>query len=192
MSENEYVLSLMAIVSGLAITHMIASLYALLSHRSIVRFDWLAMTAATLVAYTVVYGWWVTWAVFNGRTGHLMFWEFLLPLINLAILVLAAYAALPEKMPEAGIDLRERYSLNGVWIWRALLAVTLIAIGSLALKNVTGEAYGAGAAPWGFAGLMFQAASYGVLSLTRSRRVHVALVPLLLFLLVAATFLQPV
>ena len=39
MTENDYVLSLMAIVSGLAITHMIGSLYGLLAQRIRVRFE---------------------------------------------------------------------------------------------------------------------------------------------------------
>jgi hypothetical protein len=192
MTENEYVLNLMAIVSGLAITHMIASLYTLLSHRSIVRFDWLAMTAAAVIAYSVVYGWWVTWAAFHDRTGPLMFWRFLLPIVNVALLVLAARAALPNEVPETGIDLRERYDLHGVWIWRALLAAIGIAIASLAIARVIGETYGSGVAPWGFSGLFLEAAILGVLSWTRSRRVHVALVPLIFLLLVAATLVQPV
>ena len=192
MTENDYILSLMAIVSGLAITHMIASLYGLLAQRTVVRFDWLALMAAALTGYIILYGWWVTWAGFHSRTGPLPFWRFLMPMMSVTALVMAARAALPDRVPEEGIDLRTRYDENGVWIWRALLVSACITSAGLALRRFGGEHYDASAAPWGFTGLITTGGLFAVLSFTKDRRVHMVLVPALIILFIAATWRQPV
>ena len=192
MTQNDYVLSLLAIVSGLAVTHMIASLYNLLAERDKDRWDWLALTAAGIVGYTILYGWWVSWAAFHARTGPLPFWRFLMPVLSVTALVLAARAALPGRVPERGLELAERYAANGAWIWRALLASTLLITAGLVIRRMTGEPFEASAAPWGLAGLIVMAALLVCLSLVRSRRVHAALVPLLALLLVISTVRQTV
>jgi hypothetical protein len=192
MTESDYVLSLMAIVSGLAITHMIASFYGLLAERNKVEFDWLAVTAAGAVAYYVLYGWWVTWSGFHLHTGPLPFWRFLMPMASVTGLVLAARAALPDRVPETGLNLRDRYDVNGVWIWRALLATVCISTSGTLLRLYIGERFGSGAAPWGLLGLCLTIVMLAALALTKSRRLHAVLVPAHLALLVAATLTQPV
>ena len=192
MTESDYVLSLMAIVSGLAITHMIASLYGLFAASSRVKFDWLSLTAAGVVAYYILYGWWVTWASFHLHTGELPFWRFLLPMVSVTMLVLSARAALPDQVPELGLDLRERYDAYGVWIWRALFATACITTFGVVLRLSIGERFGSSAAPAGLAGLFLTIAMLGGLGLTKSRRIHSVLVPAHLIILVAATMRQPV
>lgn len=192
MTENDYVLSLMAIVSGLAITQMIASLYGLLAERGRVKLDWLSLTAAGTVAYYILYGWWVTWASFHERIGPLPFWRFLLPMVSVTAMVLAARAALPDRVPETGLDLRERYKVHGVWIWRALLATSCLAAFGVILRLSIGERFGSSAAPVGVPGLLINIALLATLATTRSRRVHAVLVPVLLLALAAATLRQPV
>ena len=192
MTESDYVLGLMAIVSGLAITHMIASLFGLLAEWSRVKFDWLSLTAAGTVAYYVLYGWWVTWSGFHLHTGPLPFWRFLMPMVSVTCLVLAARAALPDLVPGAGLDLRDRYDQVGVWIWRALLATVSISTLGVALRLYIGERFEAGAAPQGLLGLLVTILMLAALSVFRSRRIHAVLVPTHLVALVAATIRQPV
>ena len=182
----------MAIVSGLAITHMIASLYGLLAHRERVRSDWLALTAAGVVAYVILYGWWVTWAGFHLRMGPLPFWRFLMPLLSVTTLALAARAALPDHVPPGGLNMRLRYDTHGVWIWRALLVSSSINTLGILIRQVTGETFGRSAAPWGVAGLALSVVLFLILGCLRSRRVHAVLAPMLLILLIAATVTQPV
>ncbi|MBA2921010.1 hypothetical protein GON01_16445 [Sphingomonas sp. MAH-20] len=192
MTENDYVLSLLAIVSGLAITHMIASLYELLSNRREVRLSWLALLAAGYTAYLVLYGWWVTWAGFHARSGTLPFWRFLMPMLSVTCLALAARASLPSFVPEGGLDLAERYSRHGVWIWRALLASAGISMLGVLVRKLSGEAMSDNATPWGLAGLALMLSMLAVLSLTRVRVIHAVLVPMSFGLLVAATLAHPV
>lgn len=192
MSENDYVLSLLAIVSGLAITHMIASLYQLLSNRQRVRLSWLALLAAGYAAYLVLYGWWVTWAGFHSRSGALPFWRFLMPMLSVTCLALAARAALPSSVPEGGLDLAERYNRHGVWIWRALLTSAGISLLGIMIRRLTGEAMSDSATPWGLGGLTLMLFMLAVLSVTRLRMIHAVLVPISFGLLVAATVTHPV
>ena len=53
---------------------------------------------------------------------------------------MAARAALPDHVPEEGVDLRARYDENGIWIWRALLVSACITSAGLALLRRRGKA----------------------------------------------------
>lgn len=182
----------MAIVSGLAITYMIGSLYELLSEYDKVSFDWLALMAAGVVGYTILYGWWVTWAAFHLRTGPLPFWRFLMPMLSVTALALAARAALPNNVVSDKLDLAKRYDNHSVWIWRSMLASACILMAGALVRRISGEVMGTAATPWGLAGLGITLAWFATLRLTRSRRVHAVLVPAYLLLLVTSTFAQPV
>lgn len=58
MDVKEYLLSLMAIVTGLAIADMIVSLHGLLRRFRKVHWDWLPVVAALFVFVLIVSSWW--------------------------------------------------------------------------------------------------------------------------------------
>ena len=49
MTQDEYILGLLAIISGLAVSHMIGALHGILFNRHMVRWDWLMPITAALV-----------------------------------------------------------------------------------------------------------------------------------------------
>lgn len=116
MAANEYILGLMAIVSGLALTEWIGSLYRLLAARKAVRWDWLASVAAVFVAFLILRSWWISWRAFapdaNLTLGR-MTWN----LAELVFVFLSARASLPESVPDDGVDLRAHYASHSWLIW---------------------------------------------------------------------------
>jgi hypothetical protein len=60
MSGTDYILGLLAIVTGLAISDMVVSLHGLLINRRHVKWDWLALVAAAFVLVLIVNSWRIT------------------------------------------------------------------------------------------------------------------------------------
>ncbi len=116
MSANEYILGLMAIVSGLAISEWIGSLYRLLAARRAVKWDWLAGIAAAFSVYLIVHSWWISWRSFGPET-NLTLGRMIWNLTEVVLFFLAARATLPESVPEEGVDLRHHYAKNSWLIW---------------------------------------------------------------------------
>ena len=80
MTASEYVLGLMLIISGLAISDMIANLHGVLLHRRSVKWDWLALTAAGYVLLVIINSWGISFRAFNRGDDELQLWSFLLVL----------------------------------------------------------------------------------------------------------------
>ena len=180
MSANEYILGLMAIVSGLAITEWIGSLYRLLAARRAVKWDWLAAMAATFAAYMIVRSWWISWRSFGPQTD-LTLGKMIWNLTQIVLLFLAARAALPESVPEVGVDMRRHYERNSWLIWGPMSLTGLMLLGSNLLYD------------WRrvlipFAVAMEIAVVIGlVLTFVQRRLVHAILAPLMAVGYVAAT-----
>lgn len=191
MTPDDYVLSLLAIVSGLALTHMIGSFSHLLASRERVRFDWLALTAAALMFYMICYSWWISWTGFHGHQ-HLAFWRLLMPIISAVAMFLAARGVLPEQVPAEGLDLREHYALVGRWVWRGVALGLLIANGGIAVRRLLNEGDMSNIEPWGLAGNALFLGLIVTLAVVHARRAHAVIVPVALALLVAATITRPI
>ncbi len=134
MTANEYILGLMAIVSGLAITEWIGSFYRLLAARRAVKWDWLAGVAAAFSVYMIVRSWWISWRSF-GPEADLTLGKMIWNLTEIVLLFLAARAALPEAVPEEGVDLRRHYDRNGWLIWGPITLSALMFAGSNVLYD---------------------------------------------------------
>ena len=93
MEAREYILGLMAIISGLAISDMVQSLHGLLERARRVRWAWAPLATAAFVLVTIVYSWWAAW---EADLVPISLWAFLLLLGQQIALVLAAKAALPD------------------------------------------------------------------------------------------------
>lgn len=119
MTAKDYVLGLLAIVSGLAITEWIGSLYRLLAARRAVKWDWLATLAALFTVYLILRSWWISWRSFGPQTD-LPLGTMVLDLTEIALLFLSARASLPESVPPEGVDLRQHYERHSWLIWGGL------------------------------------------------------------------------
>jgi hypothetical protein len=134
MSGTDYILGLMTIVTGLAVTDMIASLHGLLMNRRLVTWDWLALLAAAFVFLLIVNTWRMTYVAFEGSVKGPPIWLFLLILAPTISLYLAARAALPDKV-EVGerFDLGEYYDFVDRYLWSAIAVLygTVVLLGGL-------------------------------------------------------------
>lgn len=177
MSGGEYLLGLILIITGLAISDMVVSLHGLLIRQKEVRWDWIALLAAAYIFLMIVNSWGLSFQTFNRSDENPYLWEFLELLGQIIALYLAARAALPDAVPEGGVDLAEYYASISRYFWTAIAA-------TLALYLV-GGAYLEGALlpflsdRWGAAA---QFALMIPLIVSRNRRLHCAIVPVILAL----------
>lgn len=119
MTASEYVLGLMLIISGLAISDMIASLHGLLLDRRRVRWDWVALGSAVYILLVVINSWGVSFRAFNRGDEHLQLWSFLLVLLQIIPLYLAARASLPDQVSEE-TDLARHYGAVSRYFWTSI------------------------------------------------------------------------
>lgn len=124
MSGTDYILGLLTIVTGLAVSDMVVSLHGLLINRRLVKWDWLALLAAAFVFLLIISSWRMTYVAFEGSVKGPHIWIFLLILTPMIALYLAARAALPDKV-ELGepFDLAEYYNFVDRYLWSALAVV---------------------------------------------------------------------
>ena len=132
MSVSEYVMAFVTVVLGLAITDLLISLHKLLRASRRVTWDWLTPLFALLMLFAAVIFWWLCYEWFSG-VHSLSIIEFLPKLAFLAVNVLMIVSALPDEVPEQGLDLRNFYFESRVHIWSLVtigfvlsLAVNLI------------------------------------------------------------------
>jgi hypothetical protein len=112
MGTFEYITALVAVVIGLAIADLAASLHRLLRHRRVVRWDWVAPLAALLVLVDLFNLWW-RWRGFTGTTmGDVA------PYFGALILIyLAASVTLPDEVPADGLDLGRYFDEIRSYFW---------------------------------------------------------------------------
>ncbi|HWJ59957.1 MAG TPA: hypothetical protein VNR68_10030 [Sphingomicrobium sp.] len=174
MSGGEYLLGLILIITGLAISDMVVSLHGVLIHRKAVKWDWIALLAAAYIFLMIVNSWGLSFQTFNRNDANPYLWEFLELLGQIIALYLAARASLPDVVPDSGLDLAAYYSSISRYFWTAIAA-------TLALYLAGGAYLEGDILPflrdrWGAAA---QLALMIPLILSRNRRLHCALVPVI-------------
>lgn len=125
MTEFEYLLVLVSVLIGMAISDLAGSVHRLFVRRHRIQWDWLSPTAAALTLLTIMRFWWKFY-----RYGQAEIWThfgpFLLLLTQLFQLVLLACAALPDEGKER--DLRDYYQTNSRYFWLLFSSYTLLAV----------------------------------------------------------------
>lgn len=107
MHVGEYILVLVSIVLGLALTDLAFSTHRLIRRRADVKFDATPILAALLAAYVVLNNFWRAYRHFQAVTSASL-WTTLLTLALLFVNFLIAAAALPDEW-DGKIDLWQYY-----------------------------------------------------------------------------------
>lgn len=131
MGLDEYILGLLAIISGLAISEMIGGLHTILFHRHRIQWDWLTPLTALYVAYLILTSWWLSWLSFHGLADSMMLGRFLVPVAQLVCLFLAARGILAVEIPDRRaekIDLSAQYFSVKRYVWGAMAAASTLVI----------------------------------------------------------------
>jgi hypothetical protein len=185
MKSADYLLGLLAIISGLAIADMVASLHHLLISRRAVRWDWLAPCAAAYVFLMIVFSWGISYQAFNRFIINPPVWVFITTLCQLVAIYLAARTALPDDLSGDGCDLAAYYDRVSRYIWTSIAACYLLLLGLSAFYRVN---HGVIIERWS---VIVTLPPTIALILFRQRAVHRLLVPALLAFFVAYAFPRP-
>lgn len=121
MDAAGYILALLAIISGLAISDMVVSLHGLLANRRHVEWDWLTIVAAAFVFLQIVASWGGSYRAFGDLPLGPWFWEFVLTLIQTIGIYLAARGVLPDQAQLGQrVDLAAHYAFISRYVWTSL------------------------------------------------------------------------
>jgi hypothetical protein len=137
MGTFEYITALVAVVIGLAIADLATSLHRLLRHRKVVRWDWVAPVAALLVLVDLFNLWW-RWRGFGGTTMGEVAPYFL----ALILIYLAASIALPDEVPEGGLDLGRYFEEVRSYFWFVYTSYVAVIVTLMTIRRL-GEGYSA-------------------------------------------------
>ena len=182
MAGGEYLLALLAIITGLAICDMVVSLHGLLLNRRLVKWDWLSLMAAAFVFVLIVASWGVSFQAFHRVDANPPLWFFLLVLWQNIPFYLAARAVLPDHVRVGDeVDLVGHYAFISRYVWAAIALSFLAYLAPIVAYNgpriLIGE-------EWGMALATLLVAP---LIIWPDRRLHRILVPILFaFLCVTA------
>lgn len=136
MAGGEYLLALLAIITGLAISDMVVSLHGLLLNRRLVKWDWLTLMSAAFVFISIVNSWGISFRSFNQDGVSPPLWSFLIVLCQVIPFYLAARAVLPDHVRVGDeVDLAGHYAFISRYFWAA---ISLSAVNYLALSVVYG------------------------------------------------------
>jgi hypothetical protein len=167
MTPFEFLVTLISVLVGLALADVATSLHALLRARERVRWDPLPLLAALLAVLVVLEFWWTLFT--EQDLGYYSRLIGFLPLAGqLLLLFLLNAAALPDTVPDEGLDLRSFYDRNGSYFWTLYALYIAFVIGTHLVER-------AGFAGWGMRrAVLSQAANAVVFAsfilLARSRR----------------------
>jgi len=120
---------------------LFASMHRLIRNRKRVRFHWLPLFTAWYVLIIILKNWWGL--VFQGGdevgvSGWLFFYYAHL----LFLFYLVVSAVLPDEIPESGLDLKEFYLENRLYLWGLLACVNFLLLLATLLRPVfTGDPF---------------------------------------------------
>jgi len=123
MGLYEYVVGLMTIVSGLALTEIALRLSRLIEHRRTVRWDALPLLCALLGIGTLVVSWSNAWHPDNAMAAGFTVGAFMIPLFANLMLYMTIATTLPSD-PAPDTDLRAFYDTHNATFW-SLFTLTM-------------------------------------------------------------------
>ncbi|MBK8500909.1 MAG: hypothetical protein IPL46_01165 [Saprospiraceae bacterium] len=126
MSPFEYIIPLVSVIVGLAIADLAVSFNRLLRAHERVEWDWLPLLAAFVAIVAVLDIWWMFYRAQEATFYHSLA-GFLPFAAQLILLFLINAAALPDDVPEEGINLKKFYEGNSSYFW-SLFVIYFISI----------------------------------------------------------------
>jgi hypothetical protein len=124
MSLVERVDVLVAIILGLALAELATSFHRLMRAGKRVQWDWMSPALAFVMLLETVQFWWLSKAWYANAT-ELRLLDFLPRLLLLLLIYLLAAAALPDEVPEKGINLRTFYVDTSRYFWALVSLLTV-------------------------------------------------------------------
>ena len=135
MSLFEFTFALSAVVLGLALTHVAATIHKLLLAGKRVRWAIESVLLACIVLLVIVSVWLFEW--FDRDQTSVAMWQMLLTVAKLLTLYVAAASCLPEPEGSGQVDLREHYDRTRLLSFGALiLSLLLFRIQALAANGI--------------------------------------------------------
>jgi hypothetical protein len=123
MSIADFVLAFVGIIIGLGVGDLLVSFHKLLRGGRRVKWHWATPSLAALMLLVTLVLWWRSFVWYSDLTSESIA-GFLPRFLALIVAFLMMAAALPDEVPESGIDLRQFYLSSRVHLW-SLMSVTL-------------------------------------------------------------------
>ena len=126
MSIADFVLAFVGIIIGLGVADLLVSLHKLLRAGRRVKWHWATPTLAALMLLVTLVLWWWSFVWLNDIESETIA-DFLPKFLVLVVAFLMMAAALPDDVPDSGIDLRQFYFSSRVHLW-SLMSLTLATV----------------------------------------------------------------
>lgn len=123
MSVSDFLLAFVGIIVGLGVTDLLTSLHKLLRARGRVKWHWATPTLAALMLLVTLAVWFRSFHVFGAIRSETIA-DFLPAFVVLVFCFLMMAAALPDDVPDGGIDLKQYYISSRSHLW-SLMSATL-------------------------------------------------------------------
>ena len=123
MSISDFLLAFVGIIVGLGVSDLLTSLHKLVRAGDRVRWHWATPTLACLMLLVTLSVWFKSFDSF-GHLKSVAIADFLPPFIVLVFSFLMMAAALPDDVPDEGIDLEEYYHSSRKHLWSLMCATS--------------------------------------------------------------------
>lgn len=123
MSIADFLLAFVGIIIGLGVADLLTSLHRLLRAGKQVKWHWATPTLAALMLLVTLVVWFRSYGAFSEIRSETIA-DFLPVFLVLVFSFLMMAAALPDEVPESGIDLQQYYFSSRVHLW-SLMTATL-------------------------------------------------------------------
>ena len=123
MSIADFLLGFVAIIIGLGVADVLVCAHKLLRAGRRVKWHWATPTLAILMLMVTLVLWWWSFIWFSDIKSETIA-AFLPKFVVLVAAFLMMAAALPDEVPESGVDLREYFLSSRTHLW-SLMSVTL-------------------------------------------------------------------
>lgn len=126
MSIGDFMLAFVGIIIGLGVADLLVSLHKLLRAGRRVKWHWATPALAALMLLVTLVLWWWSFVWLNDIESETIA-DFLPKFLVLVVAFLMMAAALPDDVPEGGIDLEKFYSSSRIHLW-SLMSLTLATV----------------------------------------------------------------
>ena len=123
MTVSDFLLAFVGIIIGLGVADLLTSLHKLLRAGERVKWHWATPTLAALMLLVTLGVWFRSFGAFSGIRSETVA-DFLPGFVVLVFCFLMMAAALPDDVPDSGIDLKQYYFSSRKHLW-SLMSATL-------------------------------------------------------------------